>query len=74
MAVDIQALGIDRLSIGERLELIDLIWDGLPEPIQPADVPAWHLAEIARRRTEAADSPRAGKPWREVLDQLKAKT
>jgi putative addiction module component (TIGR02574 family) len=73
MSVDVQALGIDRLSVGERLELIDLIWESLPEPVQPADVPAWHLAELARRRAEAAGAPGVGKPWREVLDQLKAK-
>jgi hypothetical protein len=48
MTVDVQALGIDRLSVGERVELIDLSWDGLPEPIQPAGVPGWRLAEIER--------------------------
>ena len=73
MAVDVHALGIDQLSVGERLELIDLIWESLPEPVQPTDVPAWHLAELAKRRAEAAESPGAGKPWREVLDQLKGK-
>jgi putative addiction module component (TIGR02574 family) len=67
MPISIESLGIDRLSVRERLELIELIWDSLPETVDPAEVPAWHLAELARRRAEADASPGAGKPWREAL-------
>ena len=74
MAVDVQALGIDRLSVNERLELIDLIWDSLPGSAASSDVPAWHLAELDRRRSEARDNPGAGKPWREILDGLKSES
>ena len=42
MPVSIEALGIDRLSVEERLELIEKIWDSLPADIAPGDVPAWH--------------------------------
>ncbi|MBV9124702.1 MAG: addiction module protein [Planctomycetes bacterium] len=31
MSVHIEALGIDRLSVRERLELIEQIWDSLPQ-------------------------------------------
>jgi putative addiction module component (TIGR02574 family) len=68
----LSALGIDQLSVGERLQLIDLIWDSLPEHVDAADVPAWHLAELANRRAEADASPGIGKPWREVLGELGA--
>ena len=74
MAVNVEALGIDRLSVGERLELIDLIWESLPEQVDPADVPAWHLAELAIRRAEADANPGTGKQWRDVLDHLEAKS
>jgi putative addiction module component (TIGR02574 family) len=67
MPVTIAALGIDRLSVRERLELIEQIWDSLPEQVNPDEVPEWHRAELARRRAEADASPRAGKPWREAL-------
>jgi len=67
MPVSVEALGIDRLSVRERLELIELIWDSLPEQVNPDEVPAWHLAELAKRRAEADASPRLGKPWREAL-------
>jgi putative addiction module component (TIGR02574 family) len=67
MPVSIEALGIDRLSVRDRLELIEQIWDSLPEHVSPDEVPVWHLAELAKRRAEADAAPGAGKPWREAL-------
>jgi putative addiction module component (TIGR02574 family) len=72
MPVSIEALGIDRLSVRERLELIELIWDSLPEQVNPDEVPQWHRAELAKRRAEADASPRAGKPWREALARFES--
>lgn len=70
MSVSVEALGIDRLSVPERLELIERIWDSLPEQVEPTDVPAGHLAELAKRRTDAEANPGVGTPWREVLERL----
>jgi putative addiction module component (TIGR02574 family) len=70
MPVSIEALGIDRLSVGERLELIEQIWDSLPDQVDPQEVPEWHLVELAKRRARAEAQPGEGKPWREVLDRL----
>ncbi len=70
MPVSIAALGIDRLSVGERLDLIEQIWNSLPEQVAPEEVPEWHLAELARRRALAEAQPGVGKPWREVLAPL----
>jgi putative addiction module component (TIGR02574 family) len=65
--VSLEALGIDKLSVRERLELIEQIWDSLPEQVDPDEVPAWHLAELAKRRAEANTAPGAARPWREAL-------
>jgi putative addiction module component (TIGR02574 family) len=70
MSVSIEAFGIDRLSVRERLELIEQIWDSLPEVMNPDEVPPWHLAELAKRRAEAEASPGVGKPWREALSRF----
>jgi putative addiction module component (TIGR02574 family) len=70
MAVRIDSLGIDRLSVRDRLDLIDQIWDSLPDHVEPQDIPEWHRAEIAKRRADATQEPGAGKPWREVLQRL----
>jgi putative addiction module component (TIGR02574 family) len=42
----LEALGIDRLSVPERLELLEQIWDSLPESISPQDLPEWRLAAL----------------------------
>ena len=36
----LKGLGIDRLTVSEKLELIQLIWDSLPASLVPEDVPA----------------------------------
>jgi putative addiction module component (TIGR02574 family) len=74
MPVSVEGLGIDRLSVRERLELIEQIWDSLPDSVDLAEVPPWHLEELARRRAEARSRPGIGKPWREVLGTLGAKS
>lgn len=67
MAITIKELGIDRLSVRERLDLIEQIWDSLPPQVQPDEVPDWHLAELARRRAAVDAAPGQGRPWREAL-------
>ena len=74
MPVTIEALGIDQLSVRERLDLIEQIWDSLPERVNVEEVPEWHLAELAKRRAEADASPQEGKPWREALARFGAGT
>jgi len=70
MSVNIESLGIDQLSVRDRLDLIEQIWDSLPEQVHLDEVPQWHLLELAKRRAEAAASPGMGQPWREVLARL----
>jgi len=66
MAVTLESLGIDRLSVSERLDLIEQIWDSLPE-VSADDIPDWHVAELSRRLADAEANPRIGRPWKEVL-------
>src|SRR5205823_4561229 len=74
MPVNVETLGIDRLSVRERLELIEQIWNTLPEQVDPEDVPPWHLAELERRQADADARPGVGKPWRDVLGSLGARS
>jgi putative addiction module component (TIGR02574 family) len=56
MPTTFELLGIDRLSVRERLELIEQIWDSLPEQVSADEIPERHLAELARRRAAAEAS------------------
>jgi len=71
MPATFESLGIEKLTVRERLDLMDQIWDSLPESVEPQDVPEWHLVELAQRRAEAETRPGEGRPWREVLDSLR---
>jgi putative addiction module component (TIGR02574 family) len=73
MPVNAAALGIDQLSVGDRLDLIEQIWESLPRQVDAADVPPWHLVELAKRRADAEANPGAGTPWREVLEKLRTR-
>lgn len=70
VAFDFESLGIHQLSVGERLLLIEQIWDSLPDQVDAGEAPEWHLAELARRRSLIRPDSASGKPWREVLSSL----
>jgi len=58
------------MSVQERLDLIEQIWDSLPEQLAANEIPDWHLVELKKRYEKAKANPGQGKPWREVLDSL----
>ena len=67
MVAKFENLGIDRLSVSDRLELIELIWESLPDHVSRDDVPTWHVTKLAKRLANAEATPGAGQPWREAL-------
>jgi putative addiction module component (TIGR02574 family) len=73
MAINADGFGIDRLSVGQRLELIQLLWESLPPQVAPDDVPAWHREILDQRLAEAEADPGSGVPWRDAIAQLGAK-
>jgi putative addiction module component (TIGR02574 family) len=72
MVLTLEQFGIDRLSAEQRLELISLIWDSLPDDA-PFTPPAWHLQELERRIAAADANPAAAEPWETVLARLSRK-
>jgi hypothetical protein len=61
------------LTVEERLALIDRIEQTLPPDEIPNPLPDWHLKLIEERRAEAESNPGVGRPWREVLDDIRGK-
>ncbi|HEV3343058.1 MAG TPA: addiction module protein [Pirellulales bacterium] len=70
MPINIQSLGVHELSVRERLDLIEQIWETLPAQLDLSEMPEWHRDELAKRRTQAEAAPAVGTPYREVLDRL----
>jgi putative addiction module component (TIGR02574 family) len=67
MAVTIESLGIDQLSVRERLDLVEQILDSLPAEVSPDEIPEWHFAVVAERLADAEPNPGDGVPWEEAL-------
>ena len=58
-----------HLTPAERIELAEQLWDSLPE--EAVGVSPEQLEELRRRRAELGDDPGGGRPWREVLDEIR---
>ena len=70
MSRTIQQLGIDRLSVDDRLELIGQIWDSIEAGEEALPVPDWHRQELERRLADADAAPEARVPWEVVKARL----
>lgn len=73
MAISMESLGIDRLSVQDRLDLIEQIWNSLPEQLKPQEIPSWHVQELTRRQAKSHPSVESSKHWKELLADIKGK-
>jgi putative addiction module component (TIGR02574 family) len=64
------SLGIDRLPIPQRMQLVEEIWDSIAAEGQLPDTPDWHKEELDRRLTDLENNPQAGSTWEEVKSRL----
>lgn len=65
-SVSLRDLGLDRLSIEERLQLADAIWDSVVHDVETSPLPEWQRAELERRLADSAANPDAVRPWGDV--------
>jgi putative addiction module component (TIGR02574 family) len=73
MPLTLEQFGIDRLGPKERFELINLIWDSIPDDV-PFVPPEWHLRELERRVAAADADPGNVESWEAVLARLSSKS
>jgi putative addiction module component (TIGR02574 family) len=65
----LQQLGIDRLTVAERFDLIGQIWDSLVDS-EAFEIPVEHREELERRIASADAHPDAAVPWETVKARL----
>ena len=63
---------IRKLSVAERLELVEDVWDSIVAESEALPVPESHRQELARRRQEHRDHPEDVVAWEEVRAQLRS--
>ena len=67
-SVDIQE--ILKLSVPERIELVEAIWDSIADAPESLPVTAPQKRELDHRLAEYQKNPQAGRTWEEVRDSL----
>jgi len=67
MVPTVAELGLDRLSIEDRLEVARAIEDNVMQEIESSPLPQWQMDEIERRLAERQDTPLQGTAWEVVL-------
>ena len=70
MSVVATDFGVDRLTWLERLDLIEVLWDSLPNTAQAIPLPDWQRDELQRRIAIADANPGVGSTWEEVKARL----
>lgn len=69
MASTIRSLGIDRLSVEERLALVQEIWDGIATDPEQVPLTAPQKQELDRRLAAHEADPGDVVPWETVRDE-----
>lgn len=72
-SVSLRDLGLDRLSIEERLEVADAIWDSVVHEVEMSPLPEWQRSELERRLADSVANPDAVRPWGDVEAQALAR-
>ena len=67
-SVDIQE--ILKLSVAERMELVEAIWDSIVDAPESLPMTAAQKRELDRRLAEYQKNPDAGRTWEEIRDSL----
>ena len=62
---------IRRLSVDERIRLVQDIWDGIAAETEPPPLTEAQRSEVARRIAEHERDPSTAIPWEDALATLR---
>ena len=70
MAASMKSLGIDRLGLEERIELVEEIWDSIATNNEALPLTEAQRVELDRRIAEHEANPEDVVPWHDVQTSL----
>jgi putative addiction module component (TIGR02574 family) len=73
MSVSLKSLGIDQLSVEERLALVEALWDSIAESTGELPLTEAQQAELDRRLAEHEAHPDDVVPWEDVKTSIEAR-
>jgi putative addiction module component (TIGR02574 family) len=65
--------GFETLSVDEKIDYVESLWDSIAESVEATPVPDWHREVIRERLSEHHADPDAGRSWEEVRQELERK-
>lgn len=66
MVPTLQNLGLDKLSVEDRLALADAIWESVAREMEASSLTAAQRAELERRLADSIARPEAITPWEQI--------
>jgi len=69
----VSALGIDRLSVAEQLQLVEEIWDSIAPSLEQVPLTPAQRQELDRRLAALQTNPNNVVPWEEVEARARAR-
>ncbi len=73
MPPSLHDLGLDRLSVEDRIALAQVLWDSAAEEMERAPLTEAQRQELERRLADSIVRPGAVTPWEEVKAQALAR-
>ncbi|OWK36305.1 addiction module protein [Fimbriiglobus ruber] len=71
MSPTLKSLGIDQLSVTQRILLVEKIWDSIVSDEASFPLTESQTQDLQRRIAAYEASPKAGSSWEEVKARLK---
>ncbi len=65
--------GFDELSIEEKLDYVQSLWDRIAAKPESIPVPDWHLEVIDERLDDSRAKHGGGRSWDELREELRRK-
>jgi putative addiction module component (TIGR02574 family) len=62
--------GFDDLSVDERIDFVQSLWDRIAATPEQVPVPDWHRRIIQERLESYQADPTAGRPWVDVRTEI----
>jgi putative addiction module component (TIGR02574 family) len=66
MTPTLHDLGLDRLSVEDRIALAQALWDSIAQEVEQAPLTPAQRQELERRLADSIARPDAVTPWEEV--------
>lgn len=66
----ITASDIAKMSIQQRIQLVEDIWDSIAEMPESVEIPQWHKEELDKRLAAYHANQSEGSPWKDVKKRI----